>query len=220
MSTQIKNVLSAAGMNDSARVNFYNTVPSEATSPFDCDSETGTGHHGEPIKQDCQFNRYEVCAMKHVCPTDDLGTCDTASQLTFSKFVSCAEGEPYAKNGKLSFVDPPSCAKKFFTTDQVSAIEKCAGSTAGGSGDGAEAVTLLSGVTQMWSKDKPHFAMFPSIIIDGTRCVSCNGSGNLQSFIQVVCAAYKGSTKPAACASALELSPSSSMDDVTIISED
>lgn len=208
-------------MNDILRVNFYNTVASAITTPFDCNSQSGNGEHGESLKQDCQFLRYEVCAMKTVCPTADLGTCAAADQLKYANFLACAEKSCDGNAKKCSFADPPACAQKLFTAAQITAIEACAGSTAGGTGPGTEAITLLSGIQSQWTAKKStlKYAFFPTVLINSTRCISCGGS-NPASFIQVVCNAYKGARKPAACSSLYQLAPSWPVDNWSSISLD
>jgi len=125
---------------------------------------------------ECNLNMVEACGIKHLPRISNL---QFASD--YMKFIFCVEsGAPSGTPDSLI----KSCAKD---TTTATAISACYGEGAGV--EGKAAIAALAAKTTV---TKHQYT--PWLIINGKH--STAGEQNLKAAI---CAAYKGSAKPAAC---------------------
>jgi len=119
---------------------------------------------------ECNLNMVEACGIKHLPNASDYMT-----------FIFCVEsGAPSGTPDSLI----KSCAKDTTTATAISACY--------GEGAGAEGKAAIAALAAKTTVTKHQYT--PWLIINGKH--STAGEQNLKAAI---CAAYKGSAKPAAC---------------------
>jgi len=119
---------------------------------------------------ECNLNMVEACGIKHLPEASD-----------YMAFVFCVEGSDHSKSPDAIIT---SCAKDKETATGIS--------TCYAEGSGAEGKALIADNAKQTQALGHKYT--PWLVIDGEH--STSGEDNLK---KAICAAYKGSAKPAAC---------------------
>jgi interferon gamma-inducible protein 30 len=123
-------------------------------------------------EKECELNMVEACGIKHLPDTQD-----------YMDFIFCVEGD--AKKSTPDAVIK-SCAKDSATAASITACY--------GEGSGAEGTAAIAAAAQQTAPLNHEYT--PWLVINGKH--STKGEDNLK---KAICAAYKGSERPAACSS-------------------